>query len=431
MNEHTSSSGGQIYYLMQRLWPICRSITGPGVRETLNIIREKIPELLIHEVPTGTPCFDWEVPREWSVRDAYILTPDGKKIADFRINNLHLVSYSIPIEMEVDLETLESHLHSLPDQPEAIPYVTSYYKPDWGFCLPHNVRVRLKPGRYLVKIDSTLSDGCMTYGSIILPGRESREVFLSTYICHPSLANNELSGPCVTAQIACWLKTMDRRYTYRIIFIPETIGAILYLSRHLEELKKNVIAGYVLTCVGDDRAWSFMPSRKGNTLSDAVARHVLRHMAPDFREYSFLERGSDERQYCSPGVDLPVASIMRSKYATYPEYHTSLDNLGFVSPQGLEKSYIAYTRAIQTIESNCTPKTRVLGEPMMSKRGLRATTGKLGSANNTKSMMNLLAYSDGRNSMLDIANIIGIPAWELQLIAGKLNNENLLDLEEI
>ncbi|MGE0558426.1 MAG: DUF4910 domain-containing protein [Burkholderiales bacterium] len=431
MNDHTPTSGRQIYSLMQRLWPICRSITGPGVRESLNIIREMIPELLIHEVPTGTPCFDWEVPREWSVRDAYILTPEGKKIADFRINNLHLVSYSIPIEMEVDLETLESHLHSLPDQPEAIPYVTSYYKPDWGFCLPHNVRVHLKPGRYLVKIDSTLSDGCMTYGSIILPGRESKEVFLSTYICHPSLANNELSGPCVTAQIVCWLKTMDRRYTYRIIFIPETIGAILYLSRHLEELKKNVIAGYVITCVGDDRAWSFMPSRQGNTLSDAVARHVLRHMAPDFKEYSFLERGSDERQYCSPGVDLPVASIMRSKYATYPEYHTSLDNLGFVSAQGLEKSYIAYTRAIQTIESNCTPKTRVLGEPMMSKRGLRATTGKLGSANNTKSMMNLLAYSDGRNSMLDIANIIGIPAWELQLIAEKLNNENLLDLEEI
>ncbi|MDP2399320.1 MAG: DUF4910 domain-containing protein [Burkholderiales bacterium] len=431
MSDRKPSSGEEIYSLIQRLWPICRSITGPGVRETLNIIKQKIPELLIHEVPTGTACFDWVVPKEWSVRDAYILTPEGKKIADFQINNLHLVSYSIPIEMEVDLATLESHLHSLPDQPDAIPYVTSYYKPDWGFCLPHNVRARLKPGRYHVKIDSTLSDGYLTYGSVTLPGRERQEIFLSTYICHPSLANNELSGPCVTAQIAEWLQTIDRRYTYRIIFIPETIGAILYLSRHLEDLKKNVIAGYVITCVGDDRTWSFMPSRKGNTLSDAVARHVLQHIAPDFKEYSFLERGSDERQYCSPGVDLPVASIMRSKYATYPEYHTSFDNLDFVSPQGLEKSFIAYTRAIETIESNCTPHTRVLGEPMMSKRGLRATTGKFGSASSTVSMMNLLAYSDGRNSMIDIANIIGIPAWELSLIARKLQAENLLAMEGI
>lgn len=430
MNAHTSTSGGQIYSLMQRLWPICRSITGPGVRETLNIIKERIPELLIHEVPTGTPCFDWEVPKEWSVRDAYILTPEGKKIADFRTNNLHLVSYSIPIEAEISLEVLEGHLHSLPDQPDAIPYVTSYYKPDWGFCLSHNERSQLKPGRYLVKIDSTLNDGYLTYGSIILTGRESKEVFLSTYICHPSLANNELSGPCVTAQIAEWLQTVERRYTYRIIFIPETIGAVLYLSRHLEELKKNVFAGYVINCVGDDRAWSFLPSKAGNTLSDIVGRHVLRHMTSDLKEYSFLERGSDERQYCSPGVDLPIASIMRSKYATYPEYHTSLDNLDFVSPLGLEKSFLAYKRAIETIELNCNPKTQILGEPMMSKRGLRATTGKLGSADSTKSMMNLLAYSDGKNSMIDIANIIGVPAWELLLIAKKLESENLLSLKE-
>lgn len=430
MSDCEPTSGEEIYSLIQRLWPICRSITGPGVRETLGIIKEKIPELLIHEVPTGTPCFDWKVPKEWSVRDAYILTPDGEKIADFQTNNLHLVSYSIPIELEIGLGTLENHLHSLPDQPDAIPYVTSYYKPDWGFCLPHNVRARLKPGRYRVKIDSALIDGHLTYGSVILPGKESKEVFLSTYICHPSLANNELSGPCVTAQIAEWLKTINRRYTYRIIFIPETIGAILYLSRHLQELKKNVIAGYVITCVGDDQAWSFIPSRDGKSLSDIAARHVMGHIAPCFKEYSFLERGSDERQYCSPGVDLPMASIMRSKYATYPEYHTSLDNLEFVSPQGLGKSFTAYKLVIETIETNCIPKTRLLCEPMMSKRGLRATTGKFGSANNTRSMMNLLAYSDGKKSLLEIANFLGLPLWDLRGIAEKLASEKLLNLED-
>jgi aminopeptidase-like protein len=430
MNERAvGAAGAEMFALMERLWPICRSITGNGVRETLSILREGLPELTVHEVPTGTECFDWTVPQEWNIRDAYVVGPDGSKLIDFAQQNLHVVNYSEPIDREMSLDELQPHLHSLPAQPDAIPYVTSYYNRTWGFCLAHRVREALRPGRYRAVIDSDLEDGSLTYADMRLPGRTEAEVFLSTYFCHPSMANDQLSGLVLTAQLANWLKARETRYTYRILYIPETIGSICYLSRHLAELKRSVVAGYVITCVGDERAWSFLPSRHGRTLSDRVARHVLSHMAPDHTEYTFLARGSDERQYCAPGIDLPMASIMRSKYAAFPEYHTSLDDLSFVTARGLEQTLAAYQRAIDIIEHDGMPVATVLGEPRMSDRGLRPTISKPGSATSTMPMMNVLAYADGTRTLLEIADVIGIPAWEAREIADVLVTFGLLRYE--
>lgn len=405
--------GLRMHQLMRRLWPICRSITGEGVRQTLSIISEYIPDIKIHEIPTGAQCFDWQVPKEWSIKDAYIKDADGNKIISFADNNLHVVNYSTPIDKIISLEELLPHLHSLPEQPTAIPYVTSYYKESWGFCISDKLKENLRPGNYHVFIDSDHKQGNLTYADLVIEGKTDREILISTYVCHPSMANNELSGPCVSTMLGEWLLKQDLYYTYRVVYVPETIGAICYLSKHLDELKEKVVAGYVVTCVGDERAWSFMPSRDGNSYSDHLARHVLDASGINYQEYSFLERGSDERQYCSPGIDLPVSSIMRSKYATYPEYHTSLDNMEFVTAAGLEEALNMYINVIKAIEADCYPVSQVLGEPMMSKRGLRATTGKVGSATDSIDLMNVLAYADGSKTLLDIAKLIGKPIWEL------------------
>lgn len=413
--------------LAKELWPIPRSLTGAGVRDTLAIIRRELPELTVHEVPTGTRCFDWTVPREWIIRDAYILAPDGAKIADFKRNNLHVVGYSVPVDAEMDLESLQPHLHSLPAQPDAIPYVTSYYQERWGFCLADSVRRGLKDGRYRVRIDSELVDGSLTYGELLLPGKSGKEIFLSTYVCHPSMANNELSGPCVTTFLAKWLRgRTDRAHGYRIVFIPETIGSICYLARNLDALKERVIAGFVVTCVGDDRAYSYVPSRNGETLSDRAARHVLRHTDPGYHAYSFLDRGGDERQYCSPGVDLPMATMMRSKYGVFPEYHTSLDDLTFVTPAGLEGGYTALKRAVEVIEANRVPVATMLGEPQLAKRGLYPNLSATGSAANHRKVLNLLAYSDGTRDLLGIADTIGVPFWEIEPVCATLEKHGLL-----
>lgn len=423
--------GKAMISLMRELWPICRSLAGAGVRESLSIIKRQLPSLEIREVRSGTKCSDWLVPKEWVIRDAYIIDPQGNKIADFKKCNLHIVGYSVPVDKAMELDELQAHLYSLPEQPSAIPYVTSYYKENWGFCLSHEQRESLVPGTYKIKIDSDLFDGAMSYGELVIRGATDEEVLLSTYICHPSMANNELSGPCLAVALANWLSGQPRRYTYRILFLPETIGSIYYISNNLESLKSKVRAGYVLSCVGDERAWSLLPSRKGDTLSDKVARHVLLHFAPDYKEYSFLQRGSDERQYCSPGVDLPIASVMRSKYATYPEYHTSLDDFNLVTENGMQKSFEAYQFILDAIECYCFPKTRILCEPKMSDRGLRSPISQVGSASDTRNMMNLIAYSDGENSLIDIANTLNVPIWELYSTAQLLQSLNILDLQFI
>ena len=371
-----SSIGEAIYQFCIELYPICRSITGKGLRDTLGMIKEHLPGVKIVEVPTGTKAFDWVVPKEWNITDAYIIGPDGEKVVDFKETNLHVVGYSIPVNKTVSLDELQQHLYSLPEQPEAIPYVTSYYEERWGFCLTDNCRKKLKPGQYHVFIDSSLTDGSLTYGELILPGKTEKEIFFSTYICHPSLANNELSGPAVLTFLAKWLTSLEnRRYTYRIIFIPETIGSIVYLSNNLQAMKENVVAGFNVTCVGDNRAYSYLPSRRGNTLADRVTLHVLKNLHPDFVQYSYLDRGSDERQYCSPGVDLPVVSVMRTKYGCYPEYHTSLDNLDLISPEGLSGGYSVLKKCIECLERNEKLAVTVLCEPQLGKRGLYPNLG--------------------------------------------------------
>ena len=424
--------GNDIHALAKRLWAINRSITGDGVRETLSKIKEVIPELSICEAPSGTQVFDWTIPKEWRVRDAYIVTPSGKKICEFKKNNLHLVGYSTPISKKISLSELQDHLFSLPSQPNAIPYITSYYKERWGFCLTHEQRGRLEDGEYEAFIDSELFDGSLTYGEILIKGKSNKEIFISTYVCHPSMANNELSGPCVTTFLAKRLSEANQlRYSYRLIFIPETIGSITYLSKNIDHLKKSVVAGFNVSCVGDNRDYSYLPSRSGNTLSDQIAKHVLKYTCSTYKSYTWGDRGSDERQYCAPGVDLPIASIMRTKYGMYDEYHTSLDDLiNVVTAEGLDGGFNAIWNAIEALERNIYPKIKVLCEPQLGKRGLYPTLSTKASGAEVRLMMDLITWADGTRSLIEIAELCSSPVWELYPIVDKLSSHNLMDLLE-
>lgn len=419
--------GNDIYKLCKELFPINRSLTGKGIRETLNILQRELPTLNIFEVPSGTKCFDWTIPKEWNIKEAYIIDPDGNKICDFKDNNLHLVGYSIPVNQNMSLDELDKYLYSLPELPQAIPYITSYYKERWGFCISHNERVKLKDGEYKVYIDSTLEDGSLTYGELLIKGKSKEEIFFSTYVCHPSMGNNELSGPTVLTYLAKYIQSLkNKRYSYRIIFIPETIGSIMYLSKNLEDMKKSIIAGFNVTCVGDNDEYSYLPSRDGNTLADKVALHVLKHMSFEFKQYSFLDRGSDERQYCSPGVDLPVCSIMRTKYGEFEEYHTSLDNLDYISSEGLNGAYAVYIRVIEALENSYKYMSTNLCEPQLGKRGLYPTISTKDTHETVKNMMNFLVYCDGKLDLIAIADIIEVPVWELYEIVDKFKEKNLM-----
>lgn len=421
--------GKDIHDFAKLLWPINRSITGEGVRATLKQIKSHLPDLEIKSLPSGTKVFDWKIPKEWIVNDAYIISPSGEKICDFKVNNLYLLGYSAAYEGIVSLEELKKHLYTLPEQPEAIPYITSYYTERWGFCLSQNQYDQLEDGEYYVKVDAAHFDGVLNYAELLIPGKSKKEVFLSTYICHPSMANNELSGPAVVTFLAKWLSDLnDLNYSYRIVFIPETIGSIAYLSVHLSEMKDKIFSGFNVSCVGDDRSYSYLPSRNGNTLSDRVAKHILQYTDHNFKLYTWLDRGSDERQYCAPGVDLPIASIMRTKYGEYPEYHTSLDDLdNVVTPTGLDGGYWSIRRALEAIERNQNYHITVLCEPQMGNRGLYPTLSTKKSKEQVRLIMDVLSLCDGQHSLLEIAEYLKTPIWELYEIIDKLLDHSLIE----
>ena len=416
-----------MYELLKKLFPICRSITGDGVRETLKILKEECPLLKTYEVPSGTKVYDWIVPKEWNIKDAWIKNPEGEKIIDFKQNNLHVLGYSTPVHKKVSLEDLLKIIYTLPEQPDLIPYITSYYKERYGFCMSENQKQNLKNGEYEIFIDSELKDGFLTYGEIIIPGKTEKEVLLSTYICHPSMANNELSGPIVTIELAKWLSGKENKYTYRIVFAPETIGSITYLSRNYEKMKENTVAGYVLTCLGDEKNYSYLASRYGDTLADRAALCALKHYVEDFKVYSFLDRGSDERQYCSPGINLPVCSVMRTKYGDYPEYHTSGDDLNLVTPKGLEGGYNIYKKIIEIIENNSKYIVTTPCEPQLGKRGLYPTISTKNTPMIVQDITNILAYCDGKNDLIDLCKIGNINPQRCIEIVNKLKEANLLE----
>ena len=418
-----------MYSLCEKLFPICRSITGDGVRQTLRILQEVVPEINVYEVPAGTKVFDWIIPKEWHINDGWIKNSKGEKIVDFNEQNLHVVGYSTPVNKKVNLEELKKYLYTQPDQSNAIPYVTSYYKEGYGFCITQEQYDSLQEDVYHMYIDSELLLGYLSYGELIIPGESEKEVLLSTYVCHPSMANNELSGPALSVYLAKWLMSLPRRkYTYRLIYVPETIGSLAYMSmsNNLEIMKRNTIAGWNLSCVGDDRTYSYVQTRYGDTLTDKVTKNVLSFEYPEYKEYAFLKRGSDERQYNAPGIDLPVCGFSRSKYGEYPEYHTSKDDMDLISPSGFQGAYNIMRQCIIALEYNDKYKINCLGEPQLGRRGLYPNVSRKGNYNEVMSMMNFIAYADGRNDLIDISNIIGVPVRELIPILENLTKANLL-----
>lgn len=421
-------SGSDLHALARRLWPFPRSLAGDGVRQTLGVLSEYLPGMVMHEVPSGTQVMDWTIPDEWRVDSAYLEDASGQRIIDWDDSNLHLVSYSEPVDQWVELNDLQSHLHSDAELPDAIPYVTSYYHPTWGFCLPHSARLEMQPGRYHAVINSELFPGSLTYGEWVLAGESDREVFISTYVCHPSMANNELSGPVVAVGVARWLMSLPlRKYTYRFVFVPETIGALTYLHFNLPDLQSRVVAGFNLTCIGDEGDYSYLASRHGNLPIDRIARRVVQSRSrPVF--YSYLDRGSDERQYCAPGVDLPLVSLMRTRYGVYPEYHTSLDDLDHVvTPSGLEGGMDLARDSIRQLEDSVFFRTPVQGEPQLGKRGLYHTFHARTVADEVLLRTHVLAYADGEHSLSDMAELFDRDPQDLSIIIDELVEHGLLE----
>ncbi len=422
--------GREMHALARELFPIPRSLAGPAYRKSLAILERETGPMERHRFESGQAAFDWTVPPEWDIREAWIKAPDGEIVADLRDTNLHVVSYSVPVHAHLSLRELQEHLHSLPEQPDAVPYRTTYYERTWGFCLSESRRRQLEPGSYEVYIDSELRPGRVELGEITVEGSSTTEVLLSTYLCHPSMANNELSGPVVVAALARLLRERKPRprFTYRLLFIPETIGAICYLSRFGDRLLERLAAGYVVTCIGDPGAFTYKVSRRGDSLADRAARHVLEQAGEPYRVIDYYPAGSDERQYCSPGFNLPVGSLMRSTYDTFPEYHTSLDDLELVTAEALAGSLRMYHRLVEAIEAAETFRvTQPHCEPQLSQRGLYPTTGAAKSfSQDRRDMMFLLNYCDGTQDLLAAAERVGRPVWELRPMAELLAEHDLL-----
>lgn len=418
--------GEQLFGTVKDLFPLCRSITGEGLRESLRRLQARVP-LQLHEVPTGTPVFDWTVPREWNIREAWIKNSRGETIVDFRQSSLHVLNYSVPVRQTLSLAELRPHLHSLPDAPDWIPYRTSYYKEAWGFCLPHRQLEALPEDRYEVCIDSTLADGHLTYGELQLPGRTEDEVLISAHSCHPSLANDNLSGMSVAAELARHLGAAGPlRYSYRFLWLPGTVGPITWLARNEARLAR-IKHGLVLSCVGDPGAFTYKRSRRGVAEIDRISEHVLAHSRLAYRARDFAPLGYDERQYGSPGIDLPVGCFMRTPNGAYPQYHTSADNLDFVRPASLAESLEQLLRIVAALEDNrryrnLNPKC----EPQLGRRGLYRTTGGTKNAAVEEAMLWVLNFSDGEHALLDIATKSKLPIDALAVAADRLLQAGLL-----
>lgn len=412
--------GAEIHAFITGLFPICRSITGDGFRQTLAMLQRQIP-LTIHEVPSGTQVFDWVTPKEWNIRDAYVKNPQGEKVIDFQQSNLHVLNYSIPVNKTLPLAELQAHLFTLPDQPDLIPYKTAYYRESWGFCLSHNTFIALEDGNYEVYIDATLAAGSLTYGELYLPGEVPDEVLISCHCCHPSLANDNLSGIGVATLLAKTLQAIPHRLSYRFVFIPGTIGAITWLAlneSHVDKIKH----GLVVTGVGDAGKITYKKSRRGDAAIDQAVAHILRHSGQAYDIIDFYPYGYDERQYCSPAFNLPVGCLMRTPYGQYPEYHTSADNLDFVKPEALGDSFSKLWAALNILENNQTylnlsPKC----EPQLGKRGLYSAIGT-----HELALLWVLNLSDGSNSLLDIAERSGMAFMIIQSAAKLLLAHGLL-----
>jgi len=419
-------TGDIIYSLAEKLYPICRSITGNGVRETLQIIQEHIP-LEIHEVPTGTPVLDWTIPKEWNIREAWIKDPDGQKIIDFADHNLHVLNYSAPIHRKVDLAELKKHLFSLPDQPDLIPYRTSYYNENWGFCLPHRQLEQLSEGEYEVFIDSDLKEGHLTYGELFLPGETEEEFLMTAHVCHPSLANDNLSGIGVLTFLAQHLMQEKNRYSYRFLFIPGTIGSITWLARNEDKISR-IKHGIVATLLGDAGHFHYKKSRRGDAEIDRAIRYVLEETEGPHEVLDFFPYGYDERQFCSPGFNLAVGNLTRSQFGQYPEYHTSGDNLDLIQPEQLEGSYQLYLRIVRLLEQNRIYLNRhPKGEPQLGKRGLyEAIGGQSDQKDMQMAMLWVLNLADGQHSLLDIAIRSGLPFDQIARISNLLTEKDLL-----
>lgn len=420
------TTGEAMHRFIADLYPICRSITGEGVRQTLAKVGERIP-LEIHEVPSGTQVFDWTVPREWNIRDAWIKDPRGNKVVDFRHLNLHVLNYSAPVHQKVSLEELKKHLFTLPDQPDLVPYRTSYYRETWGFCMTHHQWMSLQEGEYEVFVDAKLEDGSLTYGECFLPGESDSEVLISCHVCHPSLCNDNLSGLAVCTFLAEALSRMERRRSYRFVFIPGTIGSITWLARN-EETAKRIGAGLVAANLGDPGHFHYKKSRHGNAEIDRAVLQVLRDAGGEHGVEEFVPFGYDERQYSSPGFDLPVGSLTRTPYGRYPEYHTSADNLDLVRPESLAGSLRTYLSVMEVLEANrryvnLNPKC----EPQLGRRGLyRMIGGDDHGRQRELALLWVLNLSDGKHSLLDIAERSKMPFRAVREAAEALLGVELL-----
>jgi aminopeptidase-like protein len=414
-----------MYALVEELYPFCRSITGNGVRETLQRISCRIP-LTIHEVPSGTRVFDWTIPREWNIRDAYVKNSRGERVIDFRQSNLHVMSYSVPVHERMSLSRLAPHLFSRPDQPNVVPYRTSYYEEQWGFCLPHRQRQELKEDDYEVCIDSTLAPGFLTYGECFLPGESADEVLVSCHVCHPSLCNDNLSGVSITTFLAAHVGSRQRRLSYRFLFVPGTIGAIAWLARNQEHARR-IKHGLVLTCVGDPGHFHYKKSRHGSALIDRVVPYVLAGAAMPFEVRDFSPYGYDERQYCSPGFNLPVGCLMRSVWGEFPEYHTSSDNLEFVTPNALAESLQVCCEVMEILDGNRVySRTDPYCEPALGRRGLYEPATDERAVSRNLARLWVLNLSDGQHSLIDIADRSKIPFSVVRDVALELVAHDLI-----